>query len=236
MHKKVFIYDSAYEVVTEKEDIKTTQTMPSQVIAKQQTKVDKPVTKTISKPVQKTNTVKQQVSQKTNTSVAPQKVKTVTTNKLTTENKQTTQPKAPPKQQTVKTTTVATEPKVISETKRIEQEEILWNKWRSSLQNKIMADSKLPVVPQGTVFKFSFDVDKYGKISNLQTWSQNPIYTPYAIQYIAPAIRSLQGRSILNFPTGSNRVATTVHGAWKISQTSKYSTAADFNDSERVMK
>ena len=34
-----------------------------------------------------------------------------------------------------------------------------------------MRDSKLPNIPIGTVFKISFDVDKYGKITNLQTWS-----------------------------------------------------------------
>ena len=99
-----------------------------------------------------------------------------------------------------------------------------------------MKDSRLPIVPNGTVFKFSFTVDKYGKVTNVKTWSTNSAYTPYAIQYIAPAIRSYQGRSILNFPLGSNRVITDVTGGWKISSTAKYSTPQDYNDIEKVTR
>lgn len=118
-----------------------------------------------------------------------------------------------------------------------EQEEIVaWNIWRSNLQNKIMTDVKLPYVPAGTIFRFNFTVDKYGKISNLQTRSDNPQYTPYAIQYIAPVIRSYQGRSILNFPAGSKRVVTEANGAWKISASNKYSTPDDYNDVERIKR
>ena len=98
-----------------------------------------------------------------------------------------------------------------------------------------MSDVKLPIMPEGTIFKFSFDVDRYGKISNVKTWSLTPAYTPYAIQYIAPVIRGYQGRDILNFPEGSNRFSTTVEGGWKISQTAKFSTPEDFKDAERVI-
>ena len=117
-----------------------------------------------------------------------------------------------------------------------QEEEILWNKWRSNLQNQIMRDVKLPTIPTGTVFRFTFNVDKYGKISNVQTWSDTQKYTPYAIQYIAPVIRSYQGRSILNFPVGSNRTSTQVTGGWKISQNAKFSTPQDYNDTERITK
>lgn len=116
------------------------------------------------------------------------------------------------------------------------EEEIAWNKWRSDLQNKLMNDVVLPAVPRGTVFKFSFDVDKYGKITNIQTWSTTPQYTPYAIEHIAPVIRSYQGRPILNFPAGSQRVHTTASGAWKISNVSVYSSPSDYNDYEKVRK
>ena len=47
-----------------------------------------------------------------------------------------------------------------------QQEEIAWNVWRSNLQNQIMKDSRLPDIQNGVVFKFSFTVDKYGKVSN----------------------------------------------------------------------
>ena len=117
-----------------------------------------------------------------------------------------------------------------------QEEEIAWNKWRSNLQNQIMRDSRLPNVPTGIVFKFSFSVDKYGKVTNVKTWCTTPQYTPYAIQYIAPAIRSYQGHSILNFPAGSSRLTTDVTGGWKISTSSKYSTPQDYNDIEKVTR
>jgi len=116
------------------------------------------------------------------------------------------------------------------------QEEIAWNKWRSNLNNQIMRDSKLPTMPNGIIFKYKFTVDKYGKISNVQTSSTTPGYTPYAIQFIAPVIRSYQGRAILNFPTGSNRTSTEVSGAWKISSSSKLSTPDDYHDIEKIKK
>ena len=118
-----------------------------------------------------------------------------------------------------------------------QEEEIAWQIWRSNLQNKIMQDAKLPNVPQGTIFKFTFDVDKYGKVTNIHTSCTNNVqYTPYAIQYIAPVIRAYQGRSILNFPEGSKRVTTSFVGSFKVSSSSRYSTAGDYRDTERIMK
>ncbi len=117
-----------------------------------------------------------------------------------------------------------------------QEEEIAWNKWRSNLNNQIMRDSKLPTMPNGIIFRYKFNVDKYGKISNVQTWSTTQSYTPYAIQFIAPVIRSYQGHAILNFPTGSNRVSTEVTGAWKISSNEKLSTPSDYNDIEKIRK
>ena len=125
-----------------------------------------------------------------------------------------------------------TQPKTLTE----QEEEIEWNNWRSNLQNQIMKDVKLPIIPQGTVFKFEFDVDMYGKVSNVQTGADPSNYTPYAIQYIAPVIRSYQGRSILNFPAGTARTSTTVTGKWRISDTERYSTENDYNDIEKINK
>lgn len=116
------------------------------------------------------------------------------------------------------------------------EEEIVWNKWRSDIQNQLMRDVQLPIIPQGTVFKFQFDVDKYGRVTNVKTWSLTSSFTPYAIQYIAPIIKSYQGRELLKFPAGSNRTATTVEGGWKIGKVSKYSTPNNYNDIEKVIK
>ena len=135
--------------------------------------------------------------------------------------------------QVTKQQTAAPQPKVLT----AQEEEIAWNKWRSRLQNQIMKDSKLPTVPDGTIFKFSFTVDKYGKVTNVKTYSVNPAYTPYAIQYIAPVIRGYQGHSILTFPTGSSRTITDVTGSWKVtSGAAKYSSPHDYNDIEKVTR
>ena len=135
----------------------------------------------------------------------------------------------PPKSVTTKT---ETQPVILT----AQQEEIAWNKWRSNLNNQIMKDSKLPTMPNGIIFKYKFTVDKYGKVSNVQTSSTSSGYTPYAIQFIAPVIRSYQGRAILNFPQGSKREYTEVSGAWKISNNSKLSTPDDYHDIEKIKR
>ena len=253
--------DNVQKVQTKiiKNDIKTqqvtytNQTKPVQVKVQQQ----QPQT---TKTSAATNTVKQvQVN-------TPSKQVTVNTPQLDvvkTVNEpqkivQTTQkPVSAPQPATVKTTTRAPMPNnVVSQVPPVQtvkpvqthskpetvqyltekEEEIAWNIWRSNLQNKIMKDVKLPYVPNGTIFRFSFTVDKYGKITNVQTRSDDSRYTPYAIQYIAPVIRSYQGREILNFPKGSRRVVTEAHGAWKMSNNTIYSTPQDYNDVERISR
>ncbi len=172
-----------------------------------------------------------QIAQRTAQNTAIPKNTTSTQNTITT-NPSTRIQYTPPVKTTTKTTNSTPQTKVLT----AQEEEILWNKWRSNLQNQIMKDTRLPQIPTGTVFRFSFNVDKYGKVSNVQTWSDTAKYTPFAIQYIAPVIRSYQGRSILNFPTGSNRTSTQVTGGWKISTNSKFSTPQDYNDTERIIK
>ena len=174
---------------------------------------------TQTKPVQNTPV--------TTTKPAPVQTKPQETKPSIRVESQTTAPA--PKPVTVKT---ETKPVVLT----AQEEEIAWNKWRSNLNNQIMKDSKLPTMPNGVIFKYKFTVDKYGKVSNVQTSSTTPGYTPYAIQFIAPVIRSYQGRAILNFPAGSNRFTTEVSGAWKISSNAKLSTPDDYHDIEKVKR
>lgn len=246
MHKTFFVYNSDYVIVEPADKVEVVKNLPTQVNQPQKEekkvtvqKVVKSVPKTTQKPVEK-KIVK-------NSSQAVQKIQTSqqTVNPLlsmlketsTTESAQqkVVEKKVQPAPQSVKKEETKPAAKTVTEEEKARQEVILWNKWRSNLQNKIMSDVKLPIMPEGTIFKFSFDVDKYGKISNVKTWSLTPAYTPYAIQYIAPVIRGYQGRDILNFPEGSNRFSTTVEGGWKISQTAKFSTPEDFKDAERVI-
>lgn len=215
MHESLMVYNSDYELKLEddnKEDTVKLATMPQVNTEKKEIQNIQPEVKTIPAKKKQAPVIK--------------KEKTITQPvKKTEEKKEIAIPKQT-KQKTEESSKVLTP----------QQEEIQWNIWRSNLQNQIMKDTKLPILPQGTIFKFRFNVDKYGKITNVQTWSLTPAMTPYAIQYIAPVIRSYQGKAILNFPTGSNRMSTTVEGGWKISTNARYTTPSDYNDSEVIRK
>ena len=199
-------------------------------VKKEEKKVDNNIKTIIDKYSNKPITAKEQETVKKETPKAVKQVEKKVEQPKVVQEQKTTQPQV---QQSVHIPAI--QPTKTAEQKARE-EEIAWNKWRSRLQNQIMEDVNMPNIPYGTIFKFTFTVDKYGKISRVQTWSSNPAYTPHAIQYIAPVIRSYQGRAILNFPAGSNRVTTDVAGAWKVSTKSKYSTPQDYNDTERVIK
>lgn len=242
MHRAVLVYDSDYTIVEPKVETKTDKKLPS-VVQKEQVKTTKQVvevpqkeTKVFAKqtPVQNRTTAKNST-----TTTVKTPVKNVQTQTQTAQNTQTVkipektlQAISSNKAETKKT--IKIDPKLVLMTE--EQEQIAWNIWRSNIQNSIMRDVRLPIMPQGTVFKFTFNVDKYGRVSNVQTYSTNPQFTPYAIQYIAPVIRSYQGKSILNFPAGSARTLTRVEGGWKIADVAIYSSPSDYNDTETKVK
>lgn len=248
MHKTLFVYDSNYKIVettTKVEPVKnlpTTVNIPlkAEVKTVQKQKVEtipKQLQRVVVTPVVETQTTKpetvQKVQQTTNPLLGMLNEKTSSTNSEQTKviEEKVQAPSTAIKKEEAK----APVAKTVTEEEKARQEVILWNIWRSNLQNKIMTDVKLPIIQEGTIFRFSFDVDKYGRISNVQTWSLTPSYTPYAIQYIAPVIRSYQGKDILTFPEGSNRLSTTVEGGWKISKTAKFSTPEDYKDSEKII-
>ncbi len=225
LHKNIIIYNSDYIIVeqeekpdivkTEKTALKPVQTETKKTEVNNNTAVKKQTKTPKTLPVEKEE--KKQVKKET-----PKQVKET---KKETEKKENVKP--------VETKPVVSVQTEVNET---EEETILWNKWRSDIQNQIMRDVKLPIMQEGITFKFSFDVNKYGKVSNIKTYSLDPAYTHYAIEYIAPVIRSYQGKNILNFPEGSKRYSTTAQGAWKISKTTKYSSPKDFNDKETIIK
>lgn len=116
-----------------------------------------------------------------------------------------------------------------------EQEEIIaWNRWRSNLQNQIMKDSQIDYAPLGTLFTFTFVVDKYGNVSNIKVQCSNPNYMDAARNRVKPAIANLQRRPILNFPKGSQRTSTVVIGGFLIGTEERYSTPEQFSDYERI--
>ncbi len=242
MHNKIQIYDNSYVTVEnnnqkeqEKTVIKEVKVIPSKEISKNENKVVKKEVKNQSKQETKT-----EISKKTDNAVSKQ-----TKNSMSKSADNKTKTNLSSKTQTT-TTVKAPEPVVSTQTtqktqktqEQIEQEELIaWNIWHSKIQNSLMKDVKMPYIPEGIIFKFSFTVDKYGRITNINTYSTTPKYTPYAIEYIAPVIRSYQGKSILDFPKGSERVSNFFSGSWKMSKgTTKYSTPSDYNDIEKVTR
>lgn len=236
MHKSIFLYSSDLKIVLEENDSAQTEVTPVKINTIKQQQDNKKIALTNQDNVfdRDSNTEKKPVISKSSENI------TAKTQPKTAE-KQSAISIKPVSKPVTKSSTSNSKEKEQSEKpaqQTAEQQEqaqlVLWNKWRSDLQNRIMTDVKLPIVKQGTVFQFSFDVDKYGKITNITTWSSDPAYTPYAIQYIAPVIRSYQGRDFMNFPSGSNRVTTKVSGAWKISDKTTYSTPSDYKDIEKI--
>lgn len=116
-----------------------------------------------------------------------------------------------------------------------EQEEIIaWNRWRSNIQNQIMKDSNIDYAPLGTLFLFTFVVDKYGNVSNIKVECSNPAFLDVARNNVKPAIAKLQKKPILNFPRGTQRTSTVVTGLFLIGTQERYSTPNDFSDYERI--
>jgi|GEM_PF-984825 len=119
---------------------------------------------------------------------------------------------------------------------QMSQEEIIaWNKWRSDIHNKIMIDCGVNA-PIGTIFTFSFVVDKFGNISNIKTSSTNADYIPEARNRIKPAIQNLQGKAILKFPKETKRQSTVVSGLFGMGLTDRFSTPGEFSDYERIRR
>lgn len=116
-----------------------------------------------------------------------------------------------------------------------EQEEIIaWNIWRSNIQNQIMRDSEIDYAPLGTIFMFTFVVDKFGNVSNIKVECSNPNFMNIARNNVKPAISKLQRKPILNFPKGTQRTSTVVTGLFIIGTQERFSTPADYSDYERV--
>lgn len=117
-----------------------------------------------------------------------------------------------------------------------EQEEIIaWSRWRSNIHNQVMKDSNAGIAPYGTVFSFSFLVDKYGNVSNVKVSCSNNYCMDIARDNLKPAIMHLQRKPILNFPRGTQRTSTVVSGSFLIGSEDRFSTPSNFSDYERVV-
>lgn len=117
-----------------------------------------------------------------------------------------------------------------------EQEELIaWNKWRSNIHNQVMKDSNAGTAPFGTLFSFSFLVDKFGNVSNIKVSCSNNFCMDIARNNLKPAISNLQRKPILNFPRGTQRTSVIVNGSFLIGTEDRFSTPSHFSDIERVV-
>lgn len=247
LHNAFAIYDSKYDLIDknnpspieekidEKEVIavKPDATVDKKNITVTTKNVDvKPVTVTQPKTtVQSVKTVKNTTVQKTSDTVKPEK----NISSINTTNTQNRPEKIQPVQTQTKTESKS---EIKNETYVSQSEEIAWNQWHANLRNKIMASTNMPPVPDGTIFRYTFTLKKTGEILNLTVRSDNPNYTPYAIQYLAPAIRGLAYSKTVMFPGGSMRERVDIKSAFRVEHSNKavYSSASNFNDREVIRK
>lgn len=176
----------------------------------------------------KINTTKKpvQTTQKNNTETKPVTTKVI---KETSAKKEIEAPKPTMVQKPVVPT--------ITQEQKARQEAIAWNNWRANVHNNIVSRVNLPIVPEGTVFRYSFTVTKDGTISSVKTTSTSPQYTAYAIQYIAPVIRSSQHAGFLRFPSGSERDVVSVDYQFRTTTSGgSRASANNFNDTEIIRR
>ena len=115
------------------------------------------------------------------------------------------------------------------------EELIAWNSWRSKIQNWIMQHSNVTEADMGTIFYFTFNVDKYRNVKNIKVFCTNRNYVG-DIKQVRSTIMSLKGKPILEFPEGSNRERIDFGGGFLIGPYSQFSSPSDFNDVERVLR
>lgn len=115
---------------------------------------------------------------------------------------------------------------------KVRAELIAWNKWRSDIQNQIMENAYVEA-PYGTLFFFSFNVDKNKRITNIKVITSNP-NAKNDIPHIKSTIISLDGKSLLEFPKGTNRKSVLFTGGFLMSDTEELSSPADYKDYEYI--
>lgn len=239
MHKQMMITDANFTFVEEPSEQQTIpiqvtpqKQQPQQIVQPQKQIVPRSAVNSTrtSAPAVKTSQVKTTTAKPK--TVQQTQLKQIASTPASQSSAKTQQPKKETKPQPQKVVKEA--PTVVHQL--TEQEEIIaWNKWRSDLQNQVMKDTKI-AAPLGTAFKFSFTVDKFGNISNIKTWSLNPVYTETAVRVIKPVLSGYKGKPILTFPQGTKRVITNVTGGFVMAESTGFSNPSDFSDYERVKK
>lgn len=113
------------------------------------------------------------------------------------------------------------------------EETIAWNNWRSDLQNAIMVDASVSA-PLGTMFFFTFKVDKNRHISNIKVLCTNPMYQKQAAVAITAAIKNYEGSDFLIFPPKTKRTSVKFEGSYMIWFETSFASPENFSDFERI--
>lgn len=123
------------------------------------------------------------------------------------------------------------------------QETILWNQWRATVCNKVASNLDkqfTAVAPPGTIYTYSFNVDKNRRITNVTVKISKGYVntsTQQGVKMIKYAINSLNLSTILTFPSGTQRTSVKVEsGIETTSAQSSSLNANSFNDVETITK
>ncbi len=115
-------------------------------------------------------------------------------------------------------------------------ETIAWNSWYSDVSNELLNTVHLPEEEAVNISDIyvKFEVDKNGNIESISTGTTPSQYFAVAEKYVIPAIKALQGKSVLIFPTKSKRKIVTYSTTFKLSDKTKYTTPSDFQSYEKI--
>ena len=115
-------------------------------------------------------------------------------------------------------------------------ETVAWNSWYSDISNELLSTIHLPEEEASNISSIyvKFEVDKNGNIESITTRTTPPEAFAIAEKYILPAIKNLQGKSVLKFPPKSKRETVTYTTNFKLSDKTKYTTPSDFQNYEKI--
>lgn len=116
------------------------------------------------------------------------------------------------------------------------EETVAWNGWYSNVSNQLLKTIKLPAdkISNVTNIYVKFEVDRDGNIDSITTRTKPADSYAVADKYIIPAIKSLQGKSLLAFPPKSKRKTVTYATNIVPSEKTVFTTPSDFQSYEKV--
>jgi hypothetical protein len=116
------------------------------------------------------------------------------------------------------------------------EETVAWNSWYSKVSNELLSTLKIPAQEATNVKSIyvKFKVDKDGNIEDIATRTEPVENFEIAEKHVIPAVKALQGKTILTFPKGSKRKDVTYTSVIIPSDKTKYTTPSDFKDYEKI--